>query len=675
MFKKILIANRGEIACRVIRTARQMGIATVAVYSDADRHALHVELADEAVHIGPAPARDSYLKIDHVIDAAKRTGAQAIHPGYGFLSENADFCRRCEDEGLVFIGPPVSAIEAMGSKSAAKSLMEKADVPLVPGYHGDDQNPDLLRQAANDMGYPVLLKAAAGGGGKGMRSVYAESEFDEALAAAKREAINGFGDDHMLVEKYLLQPRHVEIQVFCDNAGNGVYLFERDCSMQRRHQKVVEEAPAPGMTPELRRSMGEAALRAAQAIQYRGAGTVEFLLDRDGRFYFMEMNTRLQVEHPVTEMISGQDLVEWQLRVAAGELLPCTQDDLKLRGHAIEVRIYAESPEQGFLPQTGCIDYLAEPPTDAYVRIDSGIRQGDRITPNYDPMISKLIVWDETRDKALSRLYSALSATIIEGLPTNLDFLYRLTNTPEFRSGDVDTNYIDTHGEDLIASPTERNPELLPMAALALALSEKQRAADRGLQSAEPGSPWHLSSGWRMNQDDRQRLAIQVGDDQHEVMIYPQKEDDGLVYEVVIGDNDWQARGELQSSTQNNSSMRVEIDGHRQSVQLYRHGDAFSMHSNSDVLHFALVQPDSGDEDNSADASLTAPMNGVIVALAVDVGVAVNAGETLIVMEAMKMEHAIKAPASGYVSAFHFASGDLVDGGAQLLDFEVDMAE
>ncbi len=670
MFTKILIANRGEIACRVIRTARRMGIATVAVYSDADRNALHVELADEAVHIGPPAARESYLVIDRIIDAAQRTGAQAIHPGYGFLSENAAFAKRCDAEGLVFIGPPVGAIEAMGSKSAAKSLMEKAGVPLVPGYHGDAQGLEVLRGAADTMGYPVLLKAAAGGGGKGMRRVDNSAEFEAALAGAMREAAASFGDQHMLVEKYLLTPRHVEIQVFCDNHGNGVYLFERDCSMQRRHQKVVEEAPAPGISAQTRKAMGEAALRAAQAIDYRGAGTVEFLLDRDGQFYFMEMNTRLQVEHPVTELITGQDLVEWQLRVAADQPLPCKQDDLKINGHAFEVRIYAESPEQGFLPQTGRLDYLAEPVTGAHVRIDSGIRQGDTVTANYDPMISKLIVWDETRETALSRLHAALSDTIIEGLSTNLDFLYRLTSTAEFRSGDVDTNYIDNHLDTLLAVPTQRNPDLLPMVALSLALSEKQRAEDRARVSQEPGSPWHLSSGWRMNQDARQRLAVRIGDEDHEFVTYPQRDADGICYEIVLGDQDWQARGTLQTAAPNTWTMRVEIDGHRQSVHLFRRGDAFSMHTAHDVLHFSLVQPDAGDEDNAGDSALNAPMNGVIVTLLAEAGDVVAKGSPLLVMEAMKMEHTIHAPSDGVIKQYHYAAGELVDGGALLLDFE-----
>jgi len=409
MFTKILIANRGEIACRVIKTAKKMGILTVAVFSDADKDALHVHMADEAIYLGPSPAKDSYLVIDKVIAAAVKTGAQAIHPGYGFLSENSKFCQACAEHNITFIGPPVGAIEAMGSKSAAKTIMEKASVPLVPGYHGDDQSPAILKRAADKMGYPVLLKATAGGGGKGMRQVWAEQEFNEALQAAKREAMSSFADDTMLVEKYLTQPRHVEIQVFCDNHQNAVYLFERDCSVQRRHQKVIEEAPAFNMSESLRKQMGESAIKSAQAIGYQGAGTVEFLLDIDGSFYFMEMNTRLQVEHPVTEMITGQDLVEWQLRVAADETLPKSQSQLTITGHAFEARIYAEDANNDFLPATGTLRLLKTPTENSHVRVDTGVRQGDDVSVYYDPMIAKLIVWDENRDKALKRLRKALS--------------------------------------------------------------------------------------------------------------------------------------------------------------------------------------------------------------------------------------------------------------------------
>jgi 3-methylcrotonyl-CoA carboxylase alpha subunit len=500
MFDKILIANRGEIACRIIRTARRMGVRTVAVYSDADRAAMHVAMADEAVHIGASPSRESYLLGEKVLQAALQSGAQAIHPGYGFLSENASFCKACAENNIVFIGPPVPAIEAMGSKSAAKRIMEKAGVPLVPGYHGNDQSRDTLKQAADDMGYPVLLKAVAGGGGKGMRQVWSEDEFDEALAAAKREAMNGFGNDDMLVERYLTQPRHVEIQLFCDQHGNAVYLFERDCSVQRRHQKVIEEAPAPGMAGELRDAMGQSAIRAAQAINYEGAGTVEFLLDVDGSFYFMEMNTRLQVEHPVTEMITGQDLVEWQLRVAAGEKLPLAQDQLVLSGHAFEARVYAEDPGNDFLPVTGQLAFLQAPEENRHVRVDTGVRQGDEVSVFYDPMIAKLIVWDENRNKALARLTRALKDYRISGMTTNLDFLYNLANSTPFREADLNTGFIEKHHAEIFHDSDEDIEADLPLAALYLVLEREARARERAANSGDPGSPWNATNAWRLNE-------------------------------------------------------------------------------------------------------------------------------------------------------------------------------
>ncbi|HET6221305.1 MAG TPA: biotin carboxylase N-terminal domain-containing protein, partial [Dongiaceae bacterium] len=418
MFSKILIANRGEIACRVIKTARRLGIKTVAVYSDADRNARHVAMADEAVHIGPSPARESYLVADKIIAAAKHTGAQAIHPGYGFLSENAGFAEACAKAGIVFIGPPPSAILAMGSKSEAKKIMEKAKVPLVPGYHGDDQSPALLAKEAERIGFPVLIKASAGGGGKGMRVVEETLKFADALAGAKREAKASFADDHVLVEKYLTRPRHIEIQVFADSHGNCLYLFERDCSIQRRHQKVIEEAPAPNMDPARRKAMGEAAVAAAKAIGYQGAGTVEFIANQDGTFYFMEMNTRLQVEHPVTEAITGQDLVEWQLVVAAGGHLPLTQDQLGIDGHAVEVRLYAEDPNRNFLPSTGTLVHLRLPEEDLNVRVDTGVRQGDTVTPFYDPMIAKVIVHDGDRTSAMRRMAALMGETEVVGVTT-----------------------------------------------------------------------------------------------------------------------------------------------------------------------------------------------------------------------------------------------------------------
>ncbi|MEY3580531.1 MAG: hypothetical protein RI984_1635, partial [Pseudomonadota bacterium] len=495
MFKKILIANRGEIACRVAATAHRMGIRTVAVYSDADKHAAHVAACDEAVHIGAAEAKQSYLQIARIIEAAQATGAEAIHPGYGFLSENEEFAAACEQAGLIFIGPPATAIHAMGSKSAAKALMEKAQVPLVPGYHGENQDADFLHKQADSITYPVLLKASAGGGGKGMRIVQSSAEFKGALASCKREAINSFGDDKVLVEKYLQRPRHIEIQIFADKTGECVYLFERDCSVQRRHQKVCEEAPAPGMTAERRRAMGEAAVAAAQAVGYVGAGTVEFIANQDGSFYFMEMNTRLQVEHPVTEMITDVDLVEWQLKIAAGHTLPKKQNELVIKGHAIEARIYAENPEKGFLPSIGTLHYLHTPQAasftrDQAVRIDAGIRAGDAISPYYDPMIAKLIVWGEDRAAALKKMSQALSEYEIVGPATNIAFLSRLMQSKPFATADLDTGLIERH-QDTLFPPHQPVPfAVLALACARLHHDERDHSSD---------DPWAQHHGWRMN--------------------------------------------------------------------------------------------------------------------------------------------------------------------------------
>ncbi len=659
MFDKILIANRGEIACRVIKTARRMGIATVAVYSDADREALHVRMADEAIHIGAAPARESYLLGDRILAAAIATGAQAIHPGYGFLSENAGFARACAEQGVVFIGPPTAAIEAMGSKSAAKRIMEAAGVPLVPGYHGDDQDPAILRAAAEEMGYPVLLKATAGGGGKGMRQVWSGSDFDEALAAARRESLASFGDDNMLVEKYLTKPRHVELQVFCDNAGNGVYLAERDCSVQRRHQKVIEEAPAPGMTEALRCQMGETAVKAAQAIDYRGAGTVEFLLDEDGSFYFMEMNTRLQVEHPVTEMITGQDLVEWQLLVAAGSPLPLAQDEVRIRGHAFEARVYAEDPDNDFLPVTGTLGYLQPPQESRYVRVDTGVRQGDEVSVYYDPMIAKLIVWDESRERALQRLATALAAYRIGGTVTNLDFLYNLATCRPFREAELDTGFIEKHAALIFHRRPQDLARELPLAALALLLDKQQQGSPRSC--VDPWSPWGSGNAWRLNEPHVHRLTLHCHQQDHAVEV----EQRGPHYLVRAAGREIQLRGELLGDT-----LQVEMEGHRQRGTLARTQDGFTLYLAKGACHFREVLPDMGEADGAgANAGLKAPMNGTIVALLAAVGAAVEANTPLLVMEAMKMEHTIRAPVAGTVNGFYYQSGDLVDGGAELLDF------
>ncbi len=662
-FSKILIANRGEIACRVIRTARRMGIRTVAVYSDADADALHVSMADEAVHIGAPPSRDSYLRSDRVLEAALQTGAEAIHPGYGFLSENADFCRNCADAGIIFIGPPVPAIEAMGSKSAAKQIMAEAGVPLVPGYHGDDQDPNLLKQSANEMGYPVLLKAVAGGGGKGMRQVWSEPEFDEALAAAKREAMNGFGNDDMLVEKYLTQPRHVEIQVFCDNHDNAVYLFERDCSVQRRHQKVIEEAPAPGMTADLRRAMGESAVSAARAINYRGAGTVEFLLDVDGSFYFMEMNTRLQVEHPVTEMITGQDLVEWQLRVAAGETLPATQDMLRIEGHAFEARIYAEDPDNDFLPVTGTLSYLQPPATDDHVRVDTGVLQGDEVSVYYDPMIAKLIVWDENRDKALQRLTRALKDYRISGMTTNVDFLYNLASSTPFRRAELDTGFIERHHAAIFHNSATDHAAEIPRAALYLVLRGEQRARQARRFSGDSTSPWLDANAWRLNEPHIHRFELSIRDE-----VYPVSVEHLAAagrYLITSGDTTVQCQGELDGDT-----LSANLDGYLLRATVVEHDGTYSLYTQNSAVNFQQVQPDLGDVDETdTGGGLTAPMNGTLVTLLVEPGNPVARGDALLIMEAMKMEHTIRAPADGSVDEFFFQPGDLVDGGAELLAF------
>lgn len=630
MFNKILIANRGEIACRIIKTARAMGVATVAVYSEADRNALHMKMADESVYIGPAASNESYLVGSNIIQAALDTGAEAIHPGYGFLSENADFCRQCEAHNLIFIGPPIEAIVAMGSKSAAKKIMADAGVPLVPGYHGDDQSPALLKQAANKMGYPVLLKAAAGGGGKGMRAVHAEAEFDEALDAAKREALNSFNDDIMLVEKYLLNPRHVEIQVFCDSHGNAVYLFERDCSVQRRHQKVIEEAPAPRMSETLRQQMGEAAIKAAVAINYQGAGTVEFLLDSRGGFFFMEMNTRLQVEHPVTEMISGQDLVEWQLRVACGEPLPRSQQQLQINGHAFEARIYAEDPEHDFLPATGRLKILQPPLETANVRVDTGVVEGDDVSIYYDPMIAKLVVWDLDRDRALQRLTQALSEYRIAGLTTNIGFLYNLATSQAFINGDVDTGYIENHQQEIFRQRDADINYAAPFAGTAILTSRQQRALASANHSSEPNSPWHLTNSW------------------------------GLP-ETTIG-------VKLQGQEIN---LAVDVLSDLTDISIIETRSGFDLFTPKGFFHCAEIQPDLGlVNDNIGGGSLRAPMHGTVVTLQVEAGVEVKKGDSLLVMEAMKMEHCIGAPSDGLVTEFYFQPGDLVDGGAELLAFE-----
>ncbi len=659
MFSKILVANRGEIACRVIKTARRLGIATVAVYSEADANARHVRLADEAVLIGGPQARDSYLLGERILQAARDTGAQAIHPGYGFLSENEAFAEACVRAGVVFIGPPATAIRAMGSKSAAKALMEQAGVPLTPGYHGDRQEPEFLAEQAARIGYPVLIKASAGGGGKGMRRVDDAADFAAALASCQREAINAFGNDHVLVEKYVLKPRHIEIQVFGDSHGNCVYLFERDCSVQRRHQKVLEEAPAPGMTPARRAAMGQAAVDAAKAVGYVGAGTVEFIANQDGSFYFMEMNTRLQVEHPVTEMITGLDLVEWQLRVAAGEPLPLAQDQLAIHGHAIEARIYAEEPEKGFLPSTGRLLHLAPPAESDHVRIDTGVEQGDEITPYYDPMIAKLIVWDADRERALARLRKALAQYRVVGVASNVEFLARLAACPSFANADLDTGLIEREQACLFPAPAPVPEAAWLLAALAELLHEAAEAAATG-----HGSPWLMLDGWRLNGSGRRRIALRHGEEHQEI---------GAAsvaggWELSLGASRVFARGTLEANGQLHAQLgerrlraAVVIAAERRHVFL--EGRSWPL-AREDNLHTG-----GGGED--AGGGLRAPMPGKIVALLAEPGSVVEKGAPLLVMEAMKMEHTITAPAAGRIKSYCYAPGDQVVDGAELLEFEV----
>ncbi|MDO6445983.1 acetyl/propionyl/methylcrotonyl-CoA carboxylase subunit alpha [Colwellia sp. 1_MG-2023] len=665
MFTKILIANRGEIACRVIKTARKMGILTVAVYSDADSNSLHVNMADEAIYLGPSPSRESYLVAEKVIEAAKRTGAQAIHPGYGFLSENADFCRMCEQENIKFIGPPVAAIEAMGSKSAAKNIMEKAQVPLVPGYHGEDQTEAVIKKAADEMGYPVLLKATAGGGGKGMRQVWSEAEFSEGFAAAKREAKSSFGDDTMLVEKYLTQPRHVEIQVFCDNHNNAVYLFERDCSVQRRHQKVIEEAPAFGMSETLRQKMGESAIKSAQAIGYQGAGTVEFLLDVDGSFYFMEMNTRLQVEHPVTELITGQDLVEWQLRVAAGEVLPKTQQELAINGHAFEARIYAEDANNDFLPATGKLNFLQPPVESDHVRVDTGVRQGDDVSVFYDPMIAKLIVWDENREKALQRLTKALAEYRISGVTTNIDFLYNLATCPAFINEDIDTGFIEKHQSDIFHNNEQTLADELPIAALYLVLSLAERAKANAADTSDPYSPWNSTNAWRLNEAHIHQLTLAHNDIEYPVTVEQKRHGSDSYYLITVSNKTLDCQGRISGDT-----LYVSIDGYRSHATIARNDNEISLYRQNGAFNFTYIEPECGNDETTNNlGGLLAPMNGTMVSVLVKTGDKVTKDQPLMIMEAMKMEHTIKAPEDGTIDALYYAQGDMVDGGCELLAF------
>ena len=663
MFKKILIANRGEIACRVAVTAKRMAIKTVAVYSDADADAKHVSACDEAIHIGGSAPKDSYLRWEKIIEAAKATGAEAIHPGYGFLSENEAFAQACADNGLVFIGPLPSAIKAMGLKAESKQLMEKAGVPLVPGYHGADQSPELLKVEADRMGYPVLIKASAGGGGKGMRMVEKSEDFDAALASCKREATTSFGNDNVLVEKYAQRPRHIEIQVFGDTHGNYVYLFERDCSVQRRHQKVLEEAPAPGLSESMRKQMGEAAVAAARAVNYVGAGTVEFIVEQlaDGgmKFYFMEMNTRLQVEHPVTEAITGLDLVEWQLLVASGQKLPLTQDQLRINGHAIEARICAESPDNNFLPATGTLHVYGKPDATSFergaVRIDDGVRQGDAISPFYDSMVAKLIVHGKTRQEALARLDAALAQTHIVGLQTNVQFLRYVLQSESFAKANLDTALIPREEAVLFKQERIGLPMAVACAVAQTLLSEK---------SLETNDPFSRRDGWQSHGVTLRRFEFEFHGELHKAALTYLH--DGALH-LEVGD----AAGVL-TFAQVSVGMNVQFAGQRMTAQIYSNNDVahiFCAQGATQIIatdllaHAGVAQAEGG--------RLTAPMPGKVVSFAVKAGDKVTKGQALAVMEAMKMEHTIAAPLDGVVEELLYAPGDQVAEGAELLKLGV----
>ncbi|MGU3496453.1 acetyl-CoA carboxylase biotin carboxylase subunit [Xanthobacteraceae bacterium A53D] len=659
--RKLLVANRGEIAVRVMRTAKAMGIATVAVYSQADARALHVEMADEAWPIGPAPARESYLRIDAILDAAKKSGADAIHPGYGFLSENAEFADACAKAGLIFVGPPASAIRAMGSKSAAKGLMEKAGVPLVPGYHGTDQDPGLLAREADRIGYPVLIKASAGGGGKGMKVVNAASEFPDALASAQREARSAFGDDRVLIEKYLTRPRHIEVQVFADAQGNAVYLHERDCSIQRRHQKVVEEAPAPGLSADRRAAMGKAAVDAAKAVGYVGAGTVEFIAEGDG-FFFMEMNTRLQVEHPVTEAITGQDLVEWQLRVARGEPLPLTQAAIPLKGHAIEVRLYAEDPQRDFLPQVGRLDHLRLPTEVPGVRVDAGVRAGDTVSIHYDPMIAKIIAAGADRAEAVGRLQAALAATEVVGLATNRTFLAAIAAHPAFAAADLDTGFIARHAGDLLPAPEPVDDRTLALAALAILL-EEARVSAAAADAADPFSPWGLAPGWRLNR--AAHVDLTFADQGNRIAVRAHYRPGGFVLDLPGGPLAVEGKPEA------DGALAARLAGVRLKARVVRSGMKFTVFAGGTERSVDFVDPRVASIDATGTAGrLVAPMPGTVIRVAVEAGQEVAKGAPLVVVEAMKMEHTVTAPRDGRVKSVHFSVGDLVDEGAELLLLE-----
>ncbi len=655
MFESLLVANRGEIACRIFRTCERLGIRRIAVFSDADADAAHVRMADEAVRLGPAPATESYLRIDRLLDAARRTGAVAIHPGYGFLAENADFAEAVREAGLVFVGPPPEVMRRLGSKDSAKRIAEQAGVPLVPGYHGEARDDALLAARAREIGFPLLVKAAAGGGGKGMRKVESEAGFAEALAACRREALAAFGDDRVILERWIERPRHVEIQIFADGHGRCVHLFERDCTVQRRHQKILEEAPAPALPGDVRAEMCEAAVRLAIAADYRNAGTVEFLLDRENRFHFIEMNTRLQVEHPVTEMFTGTDLVEWQLMVAAGMPLPHTQEEIAGRGHAFEARLYAEDPARDFMPATGRISRLALPLGLEGVRVETGIAEGDAVTSHYDPMLAKIVAWGGERELALARLARALDACAVDGPATNLDFLRRLCREPALQRAEIDTGWLDGVLPGLLPGREEEDARLLTHAALAV-------IAERLAAAGNP-SPFARRDGFRLNGPARQTVAFLVGD--RPVEITAEAEAGGWRL-TGAGTGLFARCGRLDERR-----YWVEREGLRRVffATIDAQGVALVVEGRSARFGFASLGDRPGEESETDDLFL-APLPGRVVAVGTRAGELVEKGTVLLVIEAMKMEQKLEAPRRGRVTAVHVAAGEQVEEGTVLLDFE-----
>lgn len=664
MFNAILVANRGEIACRVMRTARRLGVRTVAVYSDADVDAMHVAMADEAYRIGPAEAKASYLSIENVLRAARESGTEAIHPGYGFLAENADFADSVRGAGLTFVGPSGDAIRAMGSKSAAKAIMEAAGVPVVPGYHGTAQSLKVLREAAAEIGYPLLIKAVAGGGGKGMRIVETTEAFADAVESARREASSAFGDDSILIEKYLSRPRHVEMQVFADSHGSVIHLFERDCSIQRRHQKVIEEAPAPGVDLELRRRLGDAAIAATRAIGYEGAGTIEFLLSDTADIYFMEMNTRLQVEHPVSEMITGIDMVEWQLRVAAGESLPAAAGELEIAGHAFEARLYAEDPDRDFLPATGQLRHLRFPQENHHVRIDTGVRKGDEIGIHYDPLIAKIVVWDSDRANALRRFRRSLAEVQVVGLTTNAAFLGAVAGHPAFSAGDVHTGFITEHHSQLFPENQTVSARFFALASLYVMLGRDREARSVAARSSDAYSPWHSTSGWRLNDDNHHVLTFRDGDRTVDVTIHYRSE--AILIDIPGESLPISAAGEIDE----NGDLFADLDGVRLRTTVVRRDDEMTIMCAGASHHLILDDPAKrASLQEASGGGLKAPMPGKVVAINTLSGETVSRGATLLVLEAMKMEHAITAPADGTVAEIHYGIGEQVEEGVELVSF------